>query len=159
MADGEPKAPIRRRTRRSSEAPSQVGDDRHAESADSRQGVPDESDTGGDQDAREASSAGAAKRAEISAEGPLRGNPDAVARRAASLVASLSGRRPESVVSIERKDKEWHVGVEVVEVSRIPDSADILAVYDVRLDRDGELISYRRVRRYARGQMDCERRR
>jgi hypothetical protein len=51
------------------------------------------------------------------------------------------------------------VGVEVVEVSRIPDSADILAVYEARLDADGDLVSYRRVRRYARGQMDCERQR
>ena len=49
--------------------------------------------------------------------------------------------------------------VEVVEVSRIPDSADILAVYDVRLDADGDLISYRRLRRYARGQLDWERQR
>jgi Gas vesicle synthesis protein GvpO len=158
MADGEPRAPIRRRTRRSSEAPSPDADDRHAEGVGDRRAVPDESDTRGDQDDREAS-AGAAERGETSAEGPPRGDPGVVARRAASLVASLSGRRPESVISIERKDKEWHVGVEVVEVSRIPDSADILAVYDVRLDRDGELISYRRVRRYARGQMDCERRR
>ena len=63
------------------------------------------------------------------------------------------------MASIERKDEEWHVGVEVVEVARMPDSADILAVYDVRLDTDGDLLSYRRVRRYARGQMDCERQR
>ena len=57
----------------------------------------------------------------------------AARRRAvhASLVATLSGRRPESVISIERKDDGWRVGVEVVEVPRIPDSADILAVYDV----------------------------
>ena len=82
-----------------------------------------------------------------------------IARRAAALVGALSGRRPESVISIERSDDGWRVGVEVVEVSRIPDSADILAVYEVRLDTDGELISYRRTRRYARGQVDCEHRR
>src|SRR5690348_10125526 len=67
-----------------------------------------------------------------------------MARRAAKLVATLSGRRPESVVSIERAETGWCVGVEVVEVSRIPDSADILAVFEVRLDENGELISYRR---------------
>jgi hypothetical protein len=79
-----------------------------------------------------------------------------MARRAASLVGALSGRRPESVVSIERSEDGWRVGVEVVEVSRIPDSADILAVYEVRLDGDGELISYRRTQRFARGQLDWE---
>ena len=78
------------------------------------------------------------------------------ARRAVELVSMLSGRRPESVVSAERTDGGWRVGVEVVEVSRIPDSADILAVYEVRLDADRDLVSYRRVRRYARGHADQE---
>jgi len=81
------------------------------------------------------------------------------ARRAAELVATLSGRRPESVISIERTDGGWRVGVEVVEVARIPDSADILAVYDVRLDVDGGLASYRRLHRYPRGHAEWEARR
>jgi gas vesicle protein GvpO len=80
------------------------------------------------------------------------------ARRAAELVATLSGRTPESVISLARTEGGWQVGVEVVEVSRIPDSADILAVYDVRLDEHGGLISYRRLHRYARGHADRERR-
>jgi hypothetical protein len=82
-----------------------------------------------------------------------------IARRAIGLVARLSGRRPESVISLERTDGAWRVGVEVVEVPRIPDSADILAVYDVLLDTDGGLISFRRIRRYARGHLDWEHRR
>ena len=81
------------------------------------------------------------------------------ARRAAELVATLSGRTPESVISIERTDGGWRVGVEVVEVARIPDSADILAVYDVHLDEDGGLASYRRLDRYARGHAEREARR
>ena len=81
------------------------------------------------------------------------------ARRAGELVATLSGRRPESVISIETADDGWRVGVEVVEVARIPDSADILAVYDVRLDEDGGLVSYRRLHRYPRGHADGEARR
>jgi len=110
MADGEPKAPIRRRTRRSSDAPSPDGDDRHAEGAGDGRPVPDESDTRGHQDDREPS-VDAGEGGETSAKRPPRGNPGAVARRAASLVATLSGRRPESVISIERKDEEWRVGV------------------------------------------------
>jgi hypothetical protein len=152
MADVEPKAPIRRRTRRSGEARSPHGDDRHVEGAAHRRPVPEESGTRGGREDREPS----VPAGEGGGTAP-RGNLGVIAWRAASLVATLSGRRPESVVSIERNDEEWHVGVEVVEVARMPDSADILAVYDVRLDTDGDLLSYRRVRRYARGQMDCER--
>jgi len=77
-----------------------------------------------------------------------------LARRAAEYVRVLTGRHPESVISIERRDGEWCLGVEVIETRRIPDSADILATYEVLLTSAGDLISYRRIRRYARGQVD-----
>ena len=77
-----------------------------------------------------------------------------VARRAAEQVAALTGRQPESVISIEPRDGGWCVGVEVVETRRIPDSADILAIYEVLVGSGGDLISYRRTRRYTRGQVD-----
>ena len=93
-----------------------------------------------------------------SASGGPRG-ATALARRAAALVSTLTGHAPESMASLERCDGGWRVGVEVVEVARIPDSADILAVYDVRLDGDDGLISYRRLHRYARGYGDGEARR
>jgi hypothetical protein len=76
------------------------------------------------------------------------------ARMAAQHVADFTGRRPESVVSIDRADGGWQVGVEVVETRRIPDTTDVLAVYEVRLDHGGGLRSYRRTRRYSRGQLD-----
>jgi Gas vesicle synthesis protein GvpO len=155
-ADVEPKAPSRRRTHKAGEAPPRDNDSRHVESATERRSAP-EAGTRDDPDTRERSvpvrEAGAAGEA-----GPQI-DPGTAAQHAARFVARLSGRRPESVISIERKDEEWRVGVEVVEVSRIPDTADILAVYEVRLDADGDLISYRRMRRYARGQLDSERQR
>jgi hypothetical protein len=77
-----------------------------------------------------------------------------VARRAAEHVAALTGRHPESVISIEPRDGDWRVGVEVVETRRIPDSADILAIFEVLVRPSGDLISYRRIRRYTRGQVD-----
>jgi hypothetical protein len=82
--------------------------------------------------------------------------PAEAARRAADEVAALTHRNPESVISIESADGRWRVGVEVVETHRIPDSADILAVYEVELLPNGTLHSYRRVRRYARGQLNRE---
>ena len=82
----------------------------------------------------------------------------AAARRAARYVAEFTGRHPESVVSVERHDGDWQVGVEVAETHRIPDTTDVLAIYEVCLDGGGRLVSYRRTRRYARGQLDKERR-
>lgn len=75
----------------------------------------------------------------------------AAARAAMQQVSELTGRDPESVTHLERVEEEWRVGVEVVESHRIPDSTDIMAVYETRLDEEGELVSYRRTQRYHRG--------
>ena len=78
----------------------------------------------------------------------------AAARRAAEHVVDFTGRDVETVISIDGTDDGWKVGVEVVETRRIPDTQDILAIYEVRLDRAGDLVSYQRTRRYARSQMN-----
>ncbi len=54
----------------------------------------------------------------------------------------------------EDHDGGWHVTVSVVELSRIPNSTDVLGAYRVTLDPEGELAGYRRVRRYQRNQAD-----
>jgi hypothetical protein len=77
------------------------------------------------------------------------------ARLAARYVHEMTGREPETIISLERTDDgRWRVGVEVVETRRIPDSTDILAVYEVQLDDAGELVAYQRTRRYSRCQVE-----
>ncbi|TDD50157.1 gas vesicle protein [Saccharopolyspora elongata] len=76
------------------------------------------------------------------------------AQLAVRQVHELTGRQPESVTSLERVENGWRVSVEVVESHRVPDTADILAVYEAELDQDGDLLSYRRVDRYSRGRGD-----
>jgi hypothetical protein len=75
------------------------------------------------------------------------------AKAAVHHVTELTGRDAESVVGAERRDDGWRITVEIVEIHRIPDSADILAVYECEVDGEGDLMSYRRVRRYTRGQV------
>jgi hypothetical protein len=76
------------------------------------------------------------------------------ARRAARQVMALTGHEPENVVSVDRNEDGWHVGVEVLELHRIPDTTDIMAVYEVTLDGRGELVGCRRGPRYHRGRAD-----
>jgi Gas vesicle synthesis protein GvpO len=76
------------------------------------------------------------------------------ARLAADYVATMTGKEPEGIVSLQKADQGgWVIGVEVVETRRIPDSTDILAVYEAELDAEGELVAYRRVKRYTRCQV------
>jgi len=50
----------------------------------------------------------------------------------------------------------WKIGLEVLEVSRVPASTDVLATYEVTVDNDGDLVSYSRTRRYYRSQAASE---
>lgn len=78
------------------------------------------------------------------------------ARMAAEHVLALTGRCPENVVSVVRDDDYWQVGVEVLELRRIPDTTDILAIYEVTLGSDGDLVRCERRQRYHRGQVEEE---
>ena len=77
-----------------------------------------------------------------------------LARLAAGYVEEMTGKELEAIILLERRDDGgWTVGVEVVETRRIPDSTDILAVYEAQVDEEGELVAYRRVKRYSRCQV------
>jgi hypothetical protein len=66
----------------------------------------------------------------------------------------LTAKPPESITGVQRTEDGWSVCFEVLEDRRIPSSADILATYESVIDRDGELTSFRRIRRYGRGRGD-----
>ena len=69
-------------------------------------------------------------------------------------ITELTGKDPEGVTGVEPGGDGWVVGVEVVEDRRIPSSTDVLAIYEIEIDSGGELVSYRRLRRYPRGRGD-----
>ena len=85
---------------------------------------------------------------------PARLRPAEAAPAALEQIAGLTGREPQGIVSMEPSDEGWVVGVEIVEDRRIPSSTDVLALYEIELDGEGELLSYARKRRYARGKSD-----
>ncbi|WP_223777903.1 gas vesicle protein [Streptomyces sp. 135] len=80
--------------------------------------------------------------------------PMAVLRAAQTQLAELTGMTAESVSSFERTEEGWLLEIEVLELARVPDTMSLLASYEVRLDPQGELTGYRRVRRYERGRSD-----
>jgi hypothetical protein len=70
-------------------------------------------------------------------------------------VYELTGLEPERVISLEPTDHGWTIGVEVVELERVPNSTDLLAVYEVELDEHARMVSYRRAQRHYRGRADA----
>ncbi|MFD5318700.1 gas vesicle protein [Streptomyces sp. NPDC127098] len=80
---------------------------------------------------------------------PVRG-PLGAARRASGRIEQLVGHPVDGVSAVSREEEGWRVDVDVLEVPRIPDTTSLLATYQVDLDEDGELLRYRRVRRFRR---------
>ena len=80
--------------------------------------------------------------------------PERAARTACERLESVISHPTEGVSGVRRTDDGWCVQVDVLEVSRIPDTTSLLASYEVQLDKQGELVECRRVRRYRRGAAD-----
>jgi hypothetical protein len=78
--------------------------------------------------------------------------PMQVARLAAQQLRMLTGREVEGAAGLERADEGWRVLLEVLEVARVPRSTDVLGVYEVTVDAEGDVVSYERLRRYVRAQ-------
>ncbi len=76
---------------------------------------------------------------------------DIVRETITDITGADSGRITSAVPTDEGG---WVVEVEIVEDRRIPSSGDMLALYEVELDISGELLAYRRTRRYMRGHTD-----
>lgn len=75
------------------------------------------------------------------------------AKRAQRELAEITGLDAEGVTSLERADDgTWTVTVDLLELARVPETDDVLGSYEAQLDEHGELLGYRRVRRYARSQ-------
>jgi hypothetical protein len=71
---------------------------------------------------------------------------------ASEYITAITGRQPTQITAVAPSEEEgWIAEVEVVEDARIPSSADILALYEIELDADGELLAYNRTHRYMRG--------
>lgn len=85
------------------------------------------------------------------AEAPKRKGAQQLAAEASRQLLELTGKDPEGITGLRRSDDGWLVQVEVLELSRIPNTTDVLATYEVEVDSDGDLLEYRRVHRYVRG--------
>ena len=70
---------------------------------------------------------------------------------AKETIAELTGHTAESVTGMEWDSEAWEITVEVLELSRVPNTTDVLATYVVKVDDEGRMLGYKRDRRYIRG--------
>lgn len=81
-------------------------------------------------------------------------SPARIIGAAREQVEALTGKRVTGVIGFDRTQDGWDVQVEVLELKRVPETMSILGLILVRLDDRGDLVGYRRLRRYAVSQVD-----
>jgi hypothetical protein len=69
-------------------------------------------------------------------------------------IEELTGFKPEAVTGLQWDGESWLASVEVCELTRIPNTTDVMATYIVQLDDRGQLLGYKRDRRFQRGQAE-----
>jgi gas vesicle protein GvpO len=74
--------------------------------------------------------------------------------QARRFAEQLTGHPVESFSSLEQDDRGWRIGVEVVELSRVPSTTDVLGSYELVLTSEGEFVDFRRAHRYYRNSTD-----
>lgn len=127
---------------------------RSSSTSSSRANKPATDETSTEETESTGGSDGRATRRESSAPraaAPKRMSGPQVAQAAVRQLIELAGKQPEGVTGLQRTEDGWTVQVEVLEVRRVPDTTDVLSSYEVEMDTDGDLLGYRRLRRYVRG--------
>jgi hypothetical protein len=72
-------------------------------------------------------------------------------RNAREKLAALTGLPISSTLSIRKDEGCWNLQVEVVEKRSLPDSQDILAIYEMTMDEEGNVMDFSRVGMRRRG--------
>ena len=67
-------------------------------------------------------------------------------KKVQSELSALTGLEISSTVGAEKEEDGWLVTLEVVEKHSIPDGMDILAIYETRVDQEGNMLEFKRVR-------------
>ena len=75
-----------------------------------------------------------------------------LAERAKTQLAEITGLKPITVTGASRDEQGWHIALDMLEMSRIPNSTDVLGDYEVLLDDNGNMLKFERKQTRLRGE-------
>lgn len=76
-----------------------------------------------------------------------------VLERAKQQLSQVTGLEPITATRMSKDEVGWRVGLEMLEMSRIPSSTDVLGRYDVLVDSHGSMVSFERRGTRLRGEV------
>ena len=79
-------------------------------------------------------------------------NTDGIIKKAQEDFAKLSKMPVDGVTGLSKTEEGWVVSLEALERRAIPDTMDVLGMYEVRLDSEGNLLGFDRKKLRKRGE-------
>jgi len=83
-------------------------------------------------------------------------NADEIIKKAQEDFARLSQMPIDGVIGLSKTEEGWAVSLEGLERRAIPDTMDVLGLYEVRLDSEGNLLGFDRKKLRKRGETEEE---
>jgi len=81
-------------------------------------------------------------------------NADEIIKKAQEDFARLSKISIDGIIGLSKTEEGWVVLLEALERRAIPDTMDVLGVYEVRLDSEGNFLSFERKKLRKRGETE-----
>ncbi len=81
-------------------------------------------------------------------------NADEIIKKARDEFAALSKLPVDAVIGLSKAEGEWVVSLEALERKAIPEAMDILGLFEIHLDSDGNLIRFERKKLRKRGETE-----
>jgi hypothetical protein len=80
-------------------------------------------------------------------------NTQEVITKARGHITTMGKKSDEGITSLCKREDGWTVCIEVVERKGIPDTTDILGLYEINMNNEGEFLGVERKKMRKRG--DC----
>ena len=81
-------------------------------------------------------------------------NADEIIRKAQEDYSRVSKIKVDGVTGLSKTDDGWVVSLESLERRAIPDTMDVLGIYEVRVDNEGNLLGFQRKKLRKRGETE-----
>ncbi len=76
-----------------------------------------------------------------------------VQKKAFSEMKEALKKEPESISSVEKTKEGWTVQCEVLEKKSVPETYDLLKVYEFKLDGNGKITGFKQLHKIRRGDL------
>ena len=81
-------------------------------------------------------------------------NVTEVQKKVLPEIKEVLKKEPETISSIEKTKEGWTIQCDVLEKKSIPETYDLLKIFEFRLDGNGKITGFKQLKKIRRGDVD-----